>query len=344
MKRQINFKERICECCNQSYKPTCATQKWCATCGPLMRKELKKKYTEEHKEEIRARQIKYYSDPKKREHKLEYNKERYSKKKDEINLKNKIYRENHKEEIRERNKRYRENHKEEIRIKNKNRREEHGDEIRKKDRERVANYTQEQKEAIKQYKKQYYEINKEQILQKQKDKRDANREEYRRKSRERYHNNIEECRHKSNEYAKRPEVKEKINNRMKYRRHNDVLFMLKTRMRKYVIRCVHSKRDKHTFDILNYTPEQLRNHLESQFIDKMDWNNYGTYWNIDHIKPLSAFNFFNEDGTINYDIVKEANALMNLRPILTSDNSIKGAKWSEEDELNYQKQKEQENA
>ena len=45
MKRQINFKERICECCNQSYKPTCATQKWCATCGPLMRKELKKKYT-----------------------------------------------------------------------------------------------------------------------------------------------------------------------------------------------------------------------------------------------------------------------------------------------------------
>ena len=41
-----------------------------------------------------------------------------------------------------------------------------------------------------------------------------------------------------------------------------------------------------TFEALPYTPEQLKEHLESQFEDWMNWDNYGD-WHVDHIFPQS---------------------------------------------------------
>jgi len=45
----------------------------------------------------------------------------------------------------------------------------------------------------------------------------------------------------------------------------------------------------HYFDILQYTPEQLINHLELQFKDTMCWDNYGE-WHVDHKLPITHFN------------------------------------------------------
>jgi len=45
----------------------------------------------------------------------------------------------------------------------------------------------------------------------------------------------------------------------------------------------------HYFDILQYTPEQLINHLELQFKDTMCWDNYGD-WHVDHKLPITHFN------------------------------------------------------
>lgn len=44
----------------------------------------------------------------------------------------------------------------------------------------------------------------------------------------------------------------------------------------------------HYFEILQYTPEELINHLEKQFIDTMSWNNYGI-WHVDHKLPITSF-------------------------------------------------------
>ena len=44
----------------------------------------------------------------------------------------------------------------------------------------------------------------------------------------------------------------------------------------------------HYFDILQYTPEQLITHLELQFKDTMNWNNYGE-WHVDHKLPITSF-------------------------------------------------------
>ena len=44
----------------------------------------------------------------------------------------------------------------------------------------------------------------------------------------------------------------------------------------------------HYFDILQYTPEELINHLEKQFKDDMTWDNYGV-WHVDHKLPITSF-------------------------------------------------------
>ena len=44
----------------------------------------------------------------------------------------------------------------------------------------------------------------------------------------------------------------------------------------------------HYFDILQYTPNELINHLELQFKDDMSWDNYGI-WHVDHKLPITSF-------------------------------------------------------
>jgi hypothetical protein len=60
--------------------------------------------------------------------------------------------------------------------------------------------------------------------------------------------------------------------------------------------------------------------LEFQFDDKMSWDNYGTYWHIDHVMPCSLF-----DLTIEEEILKCFN-WKNLRPLNGIDNIKKGNK------------------
>lgn len=42
-----------------------------------------------------------------------------------------------------------------------------------------------------------------------------------------------------------------------------------------------------TFVLLGYSVNDLKLHLESQFNSKMSWENYGSYWHIDHKIPKS---------------------------------------------------------
>lgn len=80
--------------------------------------------------------------------------------------------------------------------------------------------------------------------------------------------------------------------------------------------------------IVGYSPKDLRQHLESQFLDGMSWDNYGLHgWHIDHIRPLCSFAFFEKDGSINITEVQKALSLDNLQPLWAKDNLRKGAKF-----------------
>ena len=63
--------------------------------------------------------------------------------------------------------------------------------------------------------------------------------------------------------------------------------------------------------LVGYTLEDLIIHLEKQFDNKMNWENYGGYWWIDHIKPRSLFKY----KTAEDPEFKKCWALKNLQPM-----------------------------
>lgn len=81
------------------------------------------------------------------------------------------------------------------------------------------------------------------------------------------------------------------------------------------------KHGKKTYEALGYNRRDLMAHLEKKFTEGMTWDNYGD-WHIDHVIPLSAFNF----STVDCHDFKRAWALSNLQPLWAFDNLSKNAK------------------
>lgn len=73
--------------------------------------------------------------------------------------------------------------------------------------------------------------------------------------------------------------------------------------------------------LVGYTVDELRRHLERQFLPKMSWANINL-WHIDHIVPLASFSFTSVDDPE----FKAAWCLANLRPLWALKNMSKGAK------------------
>lgn len=70
---------------------------------------------------------------------------------------------------------------------------------------------------------------------------------------------------------------------------------------------------------LPYTMEELKIHIENQFDNKMNWNNYGSYWQIDHIYPQSLLPY---SSMTDENFVK-CWSLSNLRSLEASANRKK---------------------
>jgi hypothetical protein len=77
------------------------------------------------------------------------------------------------------------------------------------------------------------------------------------------------------------------------------------------------KKGGKTFEILGYTPSELKHHIEMQFTKGMTWDNRRE-WEIDHIIPISSAK--------NLDDLIALNQLSNLRPLWKKENNTKKAK------------------
>ena len=75
--------------------------------------------------------------------------------------------------------------------------------------------------------------------------------------------------------------------------------------------------------LVGYNVDELKKHLEKQFTAGMTWDNYGK-WHIDHIIPVSAFNF-NKPEDIDF---KRCWSLKNIRPLWALENLKKHHKLS----------------
>jgi len=131
------------------------------------------------------------------------------------------------------------------------------------------------------------------------------------------------------QYIKRyqEENKEKIKEQrriyIKKRYHNEPNFRLNHNMRTTIRRSLNGDKQKKWESLIGYTLKDLKIHLEKQFDENMSWNNYGSYWHIDHKKPKSIFNFISSNDRE----FKECWSLNNLQPMEGIKNIIKSNKY-----------------
>lgn len=89
------------------------------------------------------------------------------------------------------------------------------------------------------------------------------------------------------------------------------------------IRAVLSGRAKTsaTAELLGCSIDELREHLESQWLPGMSWENWTKDgWHIDHIRPCSSFNLSDPEQQ------RQCFHYTNLQPLWWEDNLQKGAK------------------
>ena len=129
----------------------------------------------------------------------------------------------------------------------------------------------------------------------------------------------------------RPKYKEAGRKYRKNRLKTDIDYKLKETIRASILNYLkkYGKQNKslHTLEYLDYTMEDFRKHLESQFEPDMTWKNHGTLWHIDHIKPIASYKFV-KDGEEDIEAVKQCWSLDNLRPLYKKDNLSKGSAYN----------------
>lgn len=132
------------------------------------------------------------------------------------------------------------------------------------------------------YFKQYYEQNREHRRALGKAQYAANKEKCAEKNRLRYLKFKEIDKKTRNDYQR-----EYVKNRKKADPLYRVRYNLRNRLKKFFKSTGRKKRTKSS-ELLGCTLEGLRTYLESKFDSNMSWENYGKYWHVDHIIPLTA--------------------------------------------------------
>ena len=190
-----------------------------------------------------------------------------------------------------------------------------------KKREYDRKYRERNKERLKVWHKENYEKNKEERLASKRESYQKHRKKRKEEMREYYKNHKEEI--KAYKEANREYSKERDREYYKKRMQDDNNYKIKRNLRSRVSRAMRgigAKSDK-TLNLLGCSVEELKSHLESQFTEGMNWDNYGHRgWHIDHIKPCASFDLTDEDQQ------RECFNYKNLQPLWAYDNLSKGDK------------------
>lgn len=136
------------------------------------------------------------------------------------------------------------------------------------------------------------------------------REKNKEKVKETRRNWIENNRKKTREYSakKRLKVSKRISNSIS----SSILLSIKK-----------NKSGMSWEKLVNFSFEEFKKRFEKLFADGMSWDNYGRNgWHVDHIIPISAFNFEKPED----DDFKRCWALSNLQPMWAKENISKGNK------------------
>ena len=81
--------------------------------------------------------------------------------------------------------------------------------------------------------------------------------------------------------------------------------------------------------IIGCDAQFLMSWFEFQFDKDMNWTNYGSYWQLDHVKACSLFDLTNNNDR------RLMNHFFNLQPLEKHENITKSNKYNDEIELNH---------
>ena len=188
-------------------------------------------------------------------------------------------------------------------------RKEYSKEYYEQNKERIKEYQEQNKERIKEYSKEYYGQNKERIKEYQEQNKEYIKEymkEYNKEYREQNRENIKE--YHRNRYATDDNYKTSV---------------ICRRILHRTLKATNSTKGTRTHEMLGYCNEQLKDSIESKFLEGMSWDNYGD-WHIDHIYPVVRYI---KDRVEDSAII---NALDNLIPMWAEHNLEKSDRTLEE--------------
>lgn len=125
--------------------------------------------------------------------------------------------------------------------------------------------------------------------------------------------------------------RDRVNNKKRYKERSDKsdfrLRMSISSLIGYHLKNSGAKKtSKSKLDLLNFSLEELKEHLHNLFEKGMTFDNYGG-WHIDHIIPCSWFDLSDE-----YQF-KQCWRLENLKPMWASENCSKMNRYSENAQL-----------
>jgi hypothetical protein len=151
-----------------------------------------------------------------------------------------------------------------------------------------------------------------------------NFEYYHKKRVERYLKNKEKDILRSMEWNKNNLEKYKENKKRYTYNHPEKFksppYRLRQATRSRLTRLLKGRGSKYNWKaLIGYDFLQLKIHLEKQFTKEMNWGNYGSYWEVDHIIPVSYFNAISVDS----EDFKRCWCLDNLQPLTVRENRIK---------------------
>ncbi len=171
--------------------------------------------------------------------------------------------------------------------------------------------------------REYYQQNKEKVQQYQKEWREKNRKRRLQQHRDYYQKNREKILTSQKEYNKKNKEKrlQYKGKWQKYQRKTNPRYRLDENMGTAIWVSLKNKKAGRKWETLaSYSLEELIEHLEKQFNSKMNWDNYGSYWAVDHLRPRSLFNYTSSDDLE----FKQCWSLKNLQPLEKIENIKKG--------------------
>lgn len=205
-------------------------------------------------------------------------------------------------------------------------------------RQNRKKYYQLNKEKIKSKSKKYYKLHKAKILKEKKKYQKLNKKRirvYQKKYRTAHKNKIKmvknrwyglnkekvKIKHKKYKKLNKNKILEYKKKYESSRKRIDINFRISKNLRSRLGSAIkNNQKTGSAVKDLGCPVDFFKKYIESKFYGKMTWDNWGTYWQLDHIVPLVNF-----DLTDRKQFLKAAN-YKNMQPLTLKDHYKKTAK------------------